>query len=95
MTFMTADLESPHFQGRGDVLGFPEQRIFSRTNPEMMCILIPLRAKFLSFGLYWPFPWPSPKLSIPNVFDDVIHSFHQKYINNITGNNFLVGSGAF
>ena len=37
MTFMTADLESPHFQGRGDVLGFPEQRIFSRTNPEMMC----------------------------------------------------------
>ena len=34
---MTADLESPHFQGRGDVLGFPEQRIFSRTNPEMMC----------------------------------------------------------
>ena len=38
MTFMTVDLESPHFQGLSDVLGFPEQRIFSRTNPEMMCL---------------------------------------------------------
>ena len=37
----------------------------------------------------------APNFQIPNVFDDVIHSFHQKYVNKITGNNFLVGSGAF
>ena len=45
MTFMTPDLEMPHFQGRGDMLGFPEQRIFSRTNPEMMCFMSAVRVK--------------------------------------------------
>ena len=37
----------------------------------------------------------APNFQIPNVFDDVIHIFHQKYVNKITGNIFLVGSGAF
>ena len=36
VTFLTSDLESPHFQGHSDVLGFQEHRFFSRTDARMV-----------------------------------------------------------